>query len=799
MLTRVLTRVLTHVHAQGEWQLSEWPKGLRNPTALGADEKKDYQRSHDSVQHAFSRKRTSVEWIPEYADRLVQERLEQKRLEHACAHCKASRCGVSQNGESQSGELAWRACPCRFAPDAESACRQAAIAVEHNNEAQALGVLAKVQHAEQHADAQAAGGVWPHLECVDARGSTLLHSAAAKGLARVVARLLELGANLLAVDRRGSTALHYACERGHRHCAEQLLLLGAADRTRVPELLAKQDENGYTALHRACYNHQQACVKLLLEPCGASSERAADREATQKLLAVCAKENCTALHSALSAPSHRGPNTEILEKLLAHMQKVDIDALHTDPVCGGMAIRMNSQCSGPHDDVQDTRVLDLLIGANATLIDPCTPAAAHGELHPVSKEPLGRSYLHLVAKWMHTHDLPAACAHMDLWTPCEGGLPKLYEVAKKQLEARDELEARDAPNGWRDACHLGAGRRADRIAVERDLNQLLAFALVRSVRKADLDGVRQLLELEPDADPSFCFGPDPVLRTDLQLPESPLAAAIRALVTQATNSNAHEIERIFIELLAKADPGLPCTVSTHTPEQVLQTLDVANTPVHQFIKDKLGARTAELQSAMVTTDTATDTAPAAALAAAATPLSLEQQPGCSREHNKRTAPAGREGTTRKRPTTAERDAAVQQQLADVQATNEALKDSLRNLASDGGGGDAAAAEIARLNAEKTALETEKTALETRLRAREQEDQQQQQMLPEAAGFVDGDVLAWLNEDGADGTDGVAALGASGVPPAVAPPAVAPPAEAPPAAGQADPFGLDAYLASRRAA
>ena len=86
---------------------------------------------------------------------------------------------------------------------------------------------------------------------------TVLHTAARRGMARMVAVLIEFGAQLEAREQwERWTPLHFASHNGHRETVEVLIENGAQ--------LEAQDQEGCTPLHSASHNGHQEIVEVLL-------------------------------------------------------------------------------------------------------------------------------------------------------------------------------------------------------------------------------------------------------------------------------------------------------------------------------------------------------------------------------------------------------------------------------------------------------------------------------------------------------------------------------------------------------
>ena len=89
-----------------------------------------------------------------------------------------------------------------------------------------------------------------------ANGQTPLHAAARKNHDKMVAVLLEHGANPNAQDLSGTTPLHIASENGHKKMVAQMLEHGGDPNV--------QDQNGFTPLHMAMARRHQDTAGVLL-------------------------------------------------------------------------------------------------------------------------------------------------------------------------------------------------------------------------------------------------------------------------------------------------------------------------------------------------------------------------------------------------------------------------------------------------------------------------------------------------------------------------------------------------------
>jgi len=86
---------------------------------------------------------------------------------------------------------------------------------------------------------------------------TPLHFAALSGCVAVAEALLEAGADVNAQDWLGQTALHFACEKDHSEMAKALVRAGAN--------VNAIDREGLTPLHVACINGDIGLVQLLVD------------------------------------------------------------------------------------------------------------------------------------------------------------------------------------------------------------------------------------------------------------------------------------------------------------------------------------------------------------------------------------------------------------------------------------------------------------------------------------------------------------------------------------------------------
>jgi ankyrin repeat protein len=155
-------------------------------------------------------------------------------------------------------------------------------------------------------------------------GETPLHAAAAKGLAEVLAVLIEHCEEIDILDDDGRSPLHVACERGHVGCARILLEKEAncdlkSKRSLTPLLeavksgsielvtllvnyadLSACDSNGRNSLHLAVISQNENMVAFLLEvdPELATEQdvaemRAEDYDQTDQMRALFGKEEPT--------------------------------------------------------------------------------------------------------------------------------------------------------------------------------------------------------------------------------------------------------------------------------------------------------------------------------------------------------------------------------------------------------------------------------------------------------------------------------------------------------------------------
>lgn len=92
---------------------------------------------------------------------------------------------------------------------------------------------------------------------IGSRSGTVLHRAAADGAAKIVARLLDDGADVHAHDGDQATPLHAAAAMGSEETALLLLEKGA----NINAATARQN----TPLHRAAFHGRTNLVRLLLE------------------------------------------------------------------------------------------------------------------------------------------------------------------------------------------------------------------------------------------------------------------------------------------------------------------------------------------------------------------------------------------------------------------------------------------------------------------------------------------------------------------------------------------------------
>ncbi|XP_067898058.1 espin-like protein [Heterodontus francisci] len=92
------------------------------------------------------------------------------------------------------------------------------------------------------------------LSAQDNEGATAMHFAASGGHAKILDRLIRMGARILK-DHWGGTPLHDAAENGELECC-QILVMNHVDPT-------IRDDDGYTAAELADYNGNVECAKYL--------------------------------------------------------------------------------------------------------------------------------------------------------------------------------------------------------------------------------------------------------------------------------------------------------------------------------------------------------------------------------------------------------------------------------------------------------------------------------------------------------------------------------------------------------